>query len=142
MLLLLGVVGAVGGTLAGLVVLGSAAPPPPTGHLPLWGGLYSTLLWPLAWGVTEQAVYVGYAAPRLRARVGAPLALLIVAFFWAGQHVFLPFRGDVAFAALRFLSSLPIAVAAVLLFWRLGRLWPLALAHMALDVAAGALTLR
>lgn len=42
-----------GGTLAGLLIYGGA-PPAPMGGIPLWGTLFSILIWPLVWGITEQ----------------------------------------------------------------------------------------
>lgn len=141
-LLLLGAVGFAGGAIAGLVFYGTPTPPPPFGHLPLWAGLYSTLVWPVLWGVTEEATYNGYAAPRLTARFGrlAP-ALAIVASGWALQHVALPARLDLAHAGFRFFSSLPVALVAVPLYLKTGRLLPIALAHVWIDMLSGSLTL-
>lgn len=141
LLLLLGVVGFAGGALAGLVFYGTPTPPPPFGHLPLWAGLYSTLVWPVLWGFTEQATYNGYAAPRLALRHGRATALILVATGWAVQHVALPATLDLAHAGFRFFSSLPIALIAVPFYLRTGRLLPLALAHVTIDALSGSLTL-
>jgi membrane protease YdiL (CAAX protease family) len=142
-LLGLGAVGFAGGAVAGLLCYGTPTPEPPMSPLPTWGALYSTLVWPLLWGVTEEATYNGYAAPRLRARTGSTVATVaVVALGWSLQHTGLPARLDPTFAVFRTLSSLPVAVTATLLYLRTRRLVPLAVAHVLIDAASGALTFR
>lgn len=141
LLVVLGVAGFTGGALSGLVFYGTPTPPPPFGHLPLWAGLYSTLVWPLVWGFTEEATYNGYAAPRLASLWGRRSALILVSIGWAAQHMALPAYLDPAFAGYRFFSSLPIALIAVPFYLRTGRLLPLALAHVVIDMLSGSLTL-
>jgi hypothetical protein len=138
----LGVVGILGGAVGGLLFYGTPTPPPPFHPLPLWAGLYATLVWPLIWGVTEEATYNGYALPRLAARPsGVPVAVAVVAFGWAAQHVALPAHLDLAFAGYRFVSALPVALAASAFYLRTRRLYPLAMAHVVVDALSGSLTL-
>lgn len=125
----------------GLLLFG-AVPPPPTSTLPLWGGLYSVLVWPLLWGFTEQATYDGYLAPRAQALGRKQWALAIVVLGWAAQHLALPYKPDLAFLATRFLPSCAIAVACVAWYLKERNLVPFAIAHWLIDAATGALTLR
>ena len=135
-------VGFAAGALAGLVIYGDTSPRPPTAAgLPLWAGLYSTLVWPLVWGFTEQAAYNGYAVPRVEALSRSRWALAIVCVGWASQHVALPFRPDLAHAAYRLLPSLAVAVGAVAIYLRTRDLLGLSIAHWVIDAATGALTL-
>lgn len=137
----LGMVGFAAGSLTGLVVYGDASPRPPTAALPLWAGLYSTLVWPLVWGFTEEAAYNGYAVPRIGAISRSRWALALVCLGWAAQHVALPFRPDLAHAAYRFFPSLAVTVAAIAIYLRTRNLLGLSVAHWAVDAATGALTL-
>lgn len=141
-LVALGAVGFSVAVVANLALRGTPFGEPPVSHLPLWAGLYSTIVWPLIWGFTEEATYNGYAAPRLEALRGRAFAVAVVSLGWAAQHLALPFRPDVEFLLLRFLPSLGVAIAATLIYLRTRRLLPLALAHWLIDAATGALTLR
>ena len=62
----------VGGPLASWIVYHAWQAPIPIGemwarHLPLWGVLYSLLIWWPIWSVTEEFTYQGYLASRLAA---------------------------------------------------------------------------
>lgn len=140
-LLVVGAVGFSAGALTGLVTMGTAFPPPPVSPLPLWAGLYSTLVWPLIWGFTEQMTYDGYCAPRAAALGRGRWLLAIVAFGWAAQHLALPFQWDAAFLACRFFPSLAVALTCMAIYLRTRNLLPLALAHWIIDAGTGALTL-
>ena len=59
----------------------------------------------------------------------------VVAFVWAGQHAFMPLTFDGKFMAFRLLGSVPFAAFETLLYLRLRRLVPLALAHALMDGA-------
>jgi hypothetical protein len=127
------VVGGVGGTAIGFLIYG-APPAPPMGGLPLWGALYSVLVWPLFWGFAEQLTYLGYALPRLESLAKrAWVAPTLVVFFWAVQHVALPLRFDAQFMLYRALSPLPIVVVMVLIYRRQRRLVPFIVAHVLVD---------
>ncbi|HEX8434526.1 type II CAAX prenyl endopeptidase Rce1 family protein [Archangium sp.] len=126
-------VGGVGGAAIGFLIYG-APPAAPMGGLPLWGALYSVLVWPVLWGFTEQLLYNGYALPRLEVlsrRAWVPIALVV--FFWTVQHVTLPLRFDAQFMLYRALSPLPAVGLMVVLFLRQRRLLPLIVAHMLVD---------
>jgi uncharacterized protein len=58
-----------------------------------------------------------------------------VSFAWALQHVFMPLTFDAKFMAFRLLASVPFAVFETLLYLRLRRLIPLAIAHALMDGA-------
>jgi membrane protease YdiL (CAAX protease family) len=105
--------------------------------LPLPAAVYGALVWPFIWGLTEQMTYNGYLAPRFQVLCrSTSLAIAAVAFAWALQHVFLPLTFDARFMAFRFLSPVPFSVFATLLYLRLRRLVPLAIAHALMDGAS------
>jgi membrane protease YdiL (CAAX protease family) len=141
-LVVFGIIGFSVAAAASLLITGTAFSEPPVGHLPLWAGLYSTLVWPLIWGFTEQATYDGYAVPRLEVLRGRAFAVALVSLGWAAQHLALPFRPDAAYLALRFIPSLAIALTSTAIYLRTRNLLPLAIAHWLIDAGTGALTLK
>jgi len=127
-----------GSLLASLLVYGTARPnlPPGVFHrsLPLWGVLYSRLIWWVIWSFTEEVTYQGYALPRLQVLTGRSwLAILWVAFGWALQHCFLPFSLDVKQVIFRFLIFVPLVIVMPILYLRLRRLVPFVIAHWGMD---------
>ena len=126
-----------GGTYAaGWIVYGTPAPPYFLGGLPLPAALYGVLVWPFIWGLTEQMTYNGYLLPRFQTlfrSTGAAIA--VVVFAWSLQHAFMPLTFDAKFMAYRLLASPPLAIFETLLYLRLRRLVPLALAHALMDGA-------
>jgi hypothetical protein len=63
------------------------------------------------------------------------LAIAVVAFVWSMQHAFMPLTFDAKFMAFRLVSSVPNSVFQTLLYLRLRRVVPLALAHALMDSA-------
>jgi hypothetical protein len=126
-----------GGTYAaGWIVYGAPAPPYFLGGLPLPAALYGLLVFPFIWGLTEQMTYNGYLLARLQVLCrSTSMAIAAVAFAWASQHAFMPLTFDARFMAYRLLASLPLAAFETLLYLRLRRLVPLALAHALMDGA-------
>jgi uncharacterized protein len=121
---------------AGWLVYGTLRPPLLFGHLPLAGALYGVLVWPFLWGITEQMTYNGYLLPRFRVLCrSTTLAIVLVAFAWALQHAFMPLTFDARFMAFRLLSSVPNSAFQTLLYLRLRRVLPLAVAHALMDAA-------
>jgi hypothetical protein len=126
-----------GGTFAaGWVVYGTVQPPYLLGGLPLPAALYGVLVWPFIWGLTEQMTYNGYLLPRFEVLSrSATAAIVVVAFVWSLQHVFMPVTSDARFMAYRLLASVPHSVFDTVLYLRLRRLLPLAIAHALMDGA-------
>jgi membrane protease YdiL (CAAX protease family) len=121
---------------AGWMVYGTLTPPYLLGHLPLPAALYGILVFPFIWGLTEQMTYNGYLLPRFQALCGrTSLAVAVVAFVWSLQHAFMPLTLDARFMMFRLLAPLPFSVFQALLYLRLRRLLPLALAHALMDGA-------
>jgi hypothetical protein len=118
-------------------------PPYLFGRLPLPAALYGVLVFPFIWGLTEQMTYNGYLVPRFQVLCRSTIpAIAIVAFAWAFQHVVMPLTFDTKFMAFRLLSSVPNTVFQTLLYLRLRRLVPFAIAHALMDgssVAIGVL---
>jgi membrane protease YdiL (CAAX protease family) len=107
------------------------------GTLPLPAALYGVLVFPFVWGLTEQMTYNGYLLPRFQASCrSAAAAIAIVAFVWALQHAFMPLTFDARFMTFRLLSAVPNTVLQTVLYLRLRRLVPLAIAHALLDGAS------
>lgn len=107
--------------------------------LPLIGALYSILIWPLLWAVTEELVYLGYLFPRMEALCGKTWpAVLIVTFFWGLQHLANPFIADGTYLISRVLAAWAAVggITVVFTLWR-RRLVPIIGAHYILDLATG-----
>jgi uncharacterized protein len=127
-----------GGTYAaGWLCYGTPSQPYFFGTLPLPAAVYGVLVWPFIWGLTEQMTYNGYLLPRFQVLCrSTSLAIAIVAFVWSLQHAFMPLTFDARFMAFRLLSAVPYSVFLTLLYLRLRRLVPLAIAHALLDGAS------
>ena len=127
-----------GGTYAmGWLVYGELTPPYAFGPLPLPAALYGVLVFPFIWGLTEQMTYNGYLVPRFQVLCpSTSVAIAVVAFVWSAQHAFMPLTFDAKFMAFRLLSSVPNSVFQALLYLRLRRLVPFAIAHALMDGAS------
>jgi hypothetical protein len=122
---------------AGWLLFGTLTPPYLFGPLPLPAALYGVLVWPFIWGLTEQMTYNGYLVPRFQVLSrNTSLAVTVVAFVWSFQHVVMPLTFDATFMAFRLVSPLPHTVFATLVYLRLRRLLPLAIAHAVMDGAS------
>lgn len=121
---------------AGWIVYGTVKPPYFLGGLPLPAALYGVLVFPFIWGLTEQMTYNGYLVARFQVLCrSTSVAVAVVAFVWSMQHAFMPLTFDAKFMAFRLLASVPFSLFEVLLYLRLRRLIPLALAHALMDGA-------
>jgi membrane protease YdiL (CAAX protease family) len=101
------------------------------------GAVYSVIVWPFVWAITEELVYLGYLLPRLEAMSGKTwLAILLVVFFWGLQHLAIPWLPDQTYLFSRVLASwfaislFPVVFA----FWG-RRLVPLIAIHYLLDLS-------
>jgi membrane protease YdiL (CAAX protease family) len=107
------------------------------GRLPLPAALYGVLVFPFIWGLTEQMTYNGYLVPRFQVLCrSTSVATALVAFAWSLQHAFMPLTFDATFMTFRLLSPVPFSVFVALLYLRLRRLVPLAIAHALMDSAS------
>ena len=124
-----------GGTYAaGWLLYGTPSQPYFFGALPLPAAVYGVLVWPFIWGLTEQMTYNGYLLPRFQVLCRSTrAAITVVAFAWALQHVVMPLTFEARFMAFRLLSSVPFSVFLTLLYLRLRRVVPLAIAHALMD---------
>jgi uncharacterized protein len=124
----------VGVYVAGWLVYGKPMPPYLLGGLPWPAALYGVLIWPFIWGLTEQMTYNGYLLPRFQVLCrSTSVAVAVVAFAWSLQHVVMPLTFAGEFMAFRLLASVPSSVFETLLYLRLRRLVPLAIAHGLMD---------
>lgn len=120
---------------ANLIVFGGA-PPVPTGDLPrvpLWVGLIAVLIAPLSIAMAEEAVYRGYAQPRLQRHLGRIGALVLVAVVFGLQHAGFALTSAPDVAARVLTTLLAGLILGGLWLW-LRRLMPLVLAHWGLDL--------
>ena len=109
--------------------------------LPMWAFVYSVTFWWVISSPTEEAVYQGYALPRLRALTGRTwVAMIVVGFWWAAQHAVLPFVPDWKYLLFRILQFLPGVFAMMLVYLRMRRLGPLILAHWCMDMLGAMMT--
>jgi membrane protease YdiL (CAAX protease family) len=111
--------------------------------LPLWAVVYSFSVWWMIWSATEEMTYQAYALPRLQALSGrAWVALVLVGFWWALQHCFIPLILDWHYVAWRFLAFLPGVVVMTLIYQRTRRLPPLIFAHYLMDISGILISLK
>jgi len=109
--------------------------------LPVWAVIYSRTLWWMIWSPTEEMTYNGYCLSRLRSSTTTWVAVLLVGFWWAIQHSFLPFIPDWRSFFWRFLAFVPGVIAFILIYLRTRRLTPLILAHWPMDIIATIMTM-
>ena len=122
---------------ASWLLYGAPSPPYLFGPLPLSAALYGVLVFPFIWGLTEQMTYNGYLVSRFQVLCrSTTLAIVIVAFLWSAQHAFMPLTFDAKYMAFRLLSSVPNSVFQTLLYLRVRRLIPFAIAHAMMDGAS------
>lgn len=126
-----------GNGVSSLLVYGTLAPPTVFQPLAPLATLYAILAFPLLWGFTEQMTYNGYLAPRLQVLTrSTAIAVALVAFPWSFQHAVLPVTFDSSWVLYRTLSPIPFSVFAILIYFRMRRIVPLAIAHWLMDGAA------
>ena len=121
---------------ASYLVYGSPAAPFAFEPLPLPAALYAVIVFPLLWGFTEQMTYNGYLAPRIQVLGGTALAVGLVAFSWSFQHAVMPVRFDADYMLYRALSPIPFSIFIILVYLRIRRIVPLAIAHWLMDGAS------
>ena len=103
----------VGGLLSALAVYGTSQPSIFPGILsarvlPHWAVIYSFSLWWVIWSTTEEMTYAGFALPRAQALSRRTwMAVVLVGFWWAIQHSFLPFVPEWRNFVSRFLGVYP-----------------------------------
>jgi membrane protease YdiL (CAAX protease family) len=124
-----------GVALASIVVYGSVAAPMTFDHLPLPAALYALIVFPLLWGFTEQMTYNGYLATRIQVLCGTTVAVAIVSLIWSLQHAVMPVRFDAEYMLFRALGPIPFSIFGVIVYLRIRRIVPLAIAHWLMDGA-------
>jgi uncharacterized protein len=111
--------------------------------VPTWAVVYSFSIFLLIWSPTEEMTYQGYALPRIYTLSKRWwVAVLVVSFWWALQHSFIPLILDWRYIAWRFLAFWLAMIALNLLYLLIRRLPPFILAHWTLDILALILTLK
>ena len=121
----------------GWLLYGTLTPPYLFERLPLPAALYGVLVFPFVWGVTEQMTYNGYLVPRFQVLCrSTSRAVALVAFAWSFQHVVMPLTFDTRYMVFRLVSPVPFSVFETLLYLRLRRLVPFAIAHALMDGAS------
>lgn len=136
LLLVILVVGFFAANVAANLLVYGGAPPIPTGDVPsvpLWVGLVAVLVAPLTIALSEEAVYRGYAQPRLQPRLGRLGALFLVALIFGIQHIGFALTSGPDIAA-KVLATLFAGLLLGGLWLWMRRLMPLVLAHWGLDL--------
>jgi membrane protease YdiL (CAAX protease family) len=124
-----------GNSAVGWLVFGTFTPAYLLGNLPLAATLYSLLVFPFLWGITEQMTYNGYLLPRFQVLSRTSVAVALVALVWSAQHAFMPLTFDAKFMTYRLFSPIPFSIFETLLYLRLRRVLPMAIAHALMDGA-------
>lgn len=120
---------------ANLIVHGGA-PPAAAGaapSIPLWAGLVAFLVAPLSIALAEEAVYRGYAQPRLQRGLGRIGSLVVVAIVFGLQHIGFALTSGPDVAAKVLTTLFAGLILGGLWLW-MKRLMPLVLAHWGLDL--------
>jgi uncharacterized protein len=127
-----------GGVMASsLLVYGNLDAPQIFEPLPLLPTLYAVLVFPLIWGITEQTTYNGYLLPRFQVLSGSTaFAVVAVAIVWSFQHAVMPLTFDADFMLYRALGPIPQSLFVTLVYLRMRRILPLAIAHWLMDGGA------
>lgn len=137
LLLVIVVVGFFASNFAANLLVYGGAPPMPSGgampSVPLWVGLVAVLIAPLTIALSEEAVYRGYAQPRLQPRLGRLGALVVVAAVFGVQHIGFALTSGPDIAA-KVLTTLFAGLLLGGLWLWMRRLMPLVLAHWGLDL--------
>lgn len=105
------------------------------------GALYTLIVWPLVWVITEELVYLGYLLPRIEVFSGRTwVAVTVVTIFWGLQHLTMPFLPDTTYLVSRVLAATAAVsgFAIVFVLWR-RRLLPLIGAHYVADLSTAIL---
>jgi hypothetical protein len=117
-------------SISSYIVYGTTEAPALLQPLPLLPALYGVLIFPLVWGFTEQMTYNGYLAPRMQVLSGSTaVAVALVAFPASFQHAFQPLTFDPDFMLYRLLAPIPFTTFNTLVYLRVRRLLPFAIAH-------------
>lgn len=113
-------------------------------NLPPAGELYSLIVWPIIWVITEELVYLGYLLPRLEVLFGKTwIAILVVVFFWGIQHLAMPFILDEKYLISRVLAATAaISTFPIVFVLMKRRLIPLIGVHFIADLATAFLFIR
>lgn len=126
----------VAGSVIGSRVAYLGAPPAQSGALPsvpLWMGLVCFLVMPATIALAEEAVYRGYAQPRLSGRIGTIASLLVVAVVFGVQHLGIALSSPQA-AIAKILATLITGIVFGLLMLWMRRICPLVIGHWGLDL--------
>ena len=117
-------------SISSYIVYGTTEAPALLQPLPLLPALYGVLIFPLVWGFTEQMTYNGYLAPRIQVLSrSTAVAVALVAFPASLQHAFQPLTFDPDFMLYRLLAPIPFTTFNTLVYLRVRRLLPFAIAH-------------
>jgi membrane protease YdiL (CAAX protease family) len=80
--------------------------------------------------------YNGYRLPRFQVLSRRTwVAVVVVALVWSMQHAFMPLTFDPKFMTFRLLSPIPQSLFVTILYLRLRRVLPFAVAHAVMDGA-------
>ncbi len=110
--------------------------------LPLWAAIVSVVVFPLTNALIECTTYFGYSLQRIAALSGNRwLALVLAASFLALQHIGIPLHLDFKYFLWRFVSFLPFAFFAGLVYLKIRRLLPIMVLHFMADLPLAVVTL-
>jgi uncharacterized protein len=122
------------GSAVSYLIFGTSHAPMVAGPLPIWAAIYSVVIWPICWAIVEQVIYMGYGLPSLeRIFKNKTVAIAIVMFLWALQHVALPVTLDPQYSIYRFLTVLPMVIMPIA-YMKTRRLLPLIIVHAISDM--------
>ena len=128
------IVGGIGLYGSAYLIYGDLPPETMFAPLPMWGIIPALIIMPLSISAVEAPLYIGYALPRLQKILHSKsLAILIVSFALAFQHIALPLIFEWEFMLWRVVSFIPVALLLAAIFLKTRRLFPLMIAHFLMD---------
>lgn len=110
--------------------------------LPTWAYFYSIFIWWIIWSTTEELTYQAYSLPRLLSKYSQVKVFLLIGFFWALQHSFLPLIFDWRFILWRLLAFFPLVICLMIAYMKTGRITPVIFAHAMMDFSAAYFTFK
>lgn len=130
-------VSVVGMVLGSLLLYGTPEPMQIMGGIPLWGAIYSVVIFPIIWAFAEQITYQGYSLNRLEKVFNSKvLAIAIISLGWMLQHAALPLMLDFKYMIFRIISFMPLTIIMPIMYLKTKRLLPFIVSHWIMDLIA------
>lgn len=106
--------------------------------IPLVLAIINFILLPLTVPFAEDGLYLGCGVNSFKNKY---LAILVLAFFYALQHSFIPVLFDIKYIIYRFLSFLPLTIIFCIYYYKKKNPVPIMIGHTVVEIASVVLIL-